>query len=476
MKCKKYLAMMLAVVMAAGTVAGCGSSAETATADSQETADSVAAGTESAQESAAEASEAGSESAEEGRKVVVYKNKTDAEDASKQAVDAAFTEETGIEVEVRTLAGEAGDEFQKSLDIALMNGDDGDVIFIGNNKTMCKYAESGLLLPLNDLISQYGDDVDAKYGTYITDAINSDGEITGLPSESNTWAVYYNKKIFDDAGVPYPEGPWTWSEYIETAQKLTDAENGIYGSYMLTYDNYFFGYASQLGVSAYKEDGTSNYDAPEFAEALKFYNDLGAEYKIQPSYLEFTTKKLPWDGFMSGQYGMFYISSWFLETLANTSDYPRDWEFGIVQSPTPDGADVARNMASTGFYGVVENGQNHEEAYEYVRYMADEAYKLSGRIPARIDITDEGWEQVFADTIEKSGNNVTLEEVTGALVNNGMEVVSEKIVGSIPAEYSDIIKKNAELYMLGEQSLETAVSEIKSQADEAIAQALKDAE
>ena len=48
-----------------------------------------------------------------------------------------------------------------------------------------------------------------------------DGKQYLLPKDFSPLAVYYNKKLFDAAGVAYPKDGWTWDEFLDTAQKLT---------------------------------------------------------------------------------------------------------------------------------------------------------------------------------------------------------------------------------------------------------------
>ncbi|MFG1607694.1 ABC transporter substrate-binding protein [Actinoplanes sp. NPDC049265] len=56
------------------------------------------------------------------------------------------------------------------------------------------------------------------------------GKVIGLPALVDNLAVIYNKKIFDDAGVPYPKDDWTWADFRETAKKLTNPAKNQYGT------------------------------------------------------------------------------------------------------------------------------------------------------------------------------------------------------------------------------------------------------
>src|SRR5262249_1089140 len=60
-------------------------------------------------------------------------------------------------------------------------------------------------------------------------AVTVDGRIRAVPAFIDNLAVVYNKKIFDDAGVPYPSDDWTWNDFLATAAKLNDPGAGIAG-------------------------------------------------------------------------------------------------------------------------------------------------------------------------------------------------------------------------------------------------------
>ncbi|MBU3110074.1 extracellular solute-binding protein [Clostridium lacusfryxellense] len=168
-----------------------------------------------------------------------------------------------------------------------MSGDTTDVFFTTNQISQSKYVLNGSKLALDDIAKQSNYNLDEKYGRYLH---KGDGKTYGIPSSPTYWLVFYNKKIFDDAGVAYPSGYWTWDQYVETAKKLTNPSKKIYGSFMNNFDANFYMIANQKRVDGYKKDGTSNFDDTAFADSLKFYGDLENTLKVQPSYLEYESK------------------------------------------------------------------------------------------------------------------------------------------------------------------------------------------
>ena len=141
----------------------------------------------------------------------------------------AFEKATGIKVVLQLVPG-TEDDFYDSTDIAVMGGDTTDCIRLTNPLNTNHYAAAGFLMPLDDMLKKAGYNARAVYGKFLRPV---NGKLLYLPYEQSLHSVYYNKKIFRDAGVAYPRAPWTWDDYVATAKKLTNRDKGIYGSYFV---------------------------------------------------------------------------------------------------------------------------------------------------------------------------------------------------------------------------------------------------
>ncbi len=375
-----------------------------------------------------------------------------------------FEASTGTKVELSVIPGDAV-EMQKKVDIALVSGDSTDLIMLSNPLIQDKYASQGFLYPMNELATKSNYDISKVFGDNV---VRYEDEVYFLPVNSSVWAVFYNQKLFDDAKVPYPSGNWTWSEYVETAKKLTNPEKGIMGSYMLTFDAYMYLSARQKNVSGYKEDGTSNFDAPEFKEALKLYGDFGNVHKIQPSWLEWKTKKLPNTGFLDGKYAMLLGGSFFTGILNNTEKYPRDWKWGVTQLPTPDDGKGNNTVGVTAAIGISKNSKNPEMAFEFTKFFAENQAKARGELPSRKDLSPEELNGYLTSIAELSAGSVTADDLRTAFYDNGLGFAQEKLIGPAMTEYGNIILQEGELYLVGQKSLDETVTAIKKRMDEAI--------
>jgi multiple sugar transport system substrate-binding protein len=378
----------------------------------------------------------------------------------------AFTELTGIQVDMQMIPGDPNDFFDKT-DIAVMGGDTTDCIRLTNPLEIARYVNAGFLLPLDDMLKKEGYDAEAVYGKYLK---RHDGKLLYLPYEQSIHSVYYNKKIFDEAGVPYPKAPWTWDDYIAIAKKLTDKAKGLYGSYFVyDWEYYYYMIARQRNVSAYKKDGSSNYDDPAFREALAFMHDLGEMHKVQPTFKEYKALNYTWDTWAAtGKFGMICIGSWFTGLLTDPVTYPRDWDWGIVETPAA-GPKGKNNLMAGGVWAVLKNAKHPLNAARYVAWVCEHSYEYAGGIPARVNLTPEELQKLLGGIAEKSRGSVAVADLQAALLANSLGVVDEKITGAKVKEYTDIVKEEAQMYMSGEQSLDSALKHIKDRADKILA-------
>lgn len=451
---KKGIVMLLTAIMLFSLVTGCNSGKKTESGESQSPAPAQT------QESTASAQE---------KKDVTLKFAMSAKDAAREdrvKLLELASEKTGYKIEPLIIPGD-NVEFDKKLLISMMAGEDIDVLYM-NGPTSQKYVTAQVLLPLDDMMQKEQYDADKIFGSNLK---KFGGKVYNLPAFKDVHVTLYNKKLFDNAGIPYPDPEtWTWDKYLETAKQLTDPGKGIYGSYMLDWDPYFTFSAKQKKVSAYKPDGTSNLDDPAWAESLKFFADLGNVYKVQPDLLTFTSKKLPYDAFMNGKYGMWIVGSWALSMGVDKKSYPRDWKLGVTIMPQVEaGQKVA--LSVMGGYAVGKNTKHAQEAYEVVKAMAELEYTLPfGKVPARIDLEPSVLADVAKGTVTGlTEDGITEQDIIDAILDAELEAVDEKITGPGMTQINGtILPKEGELYAIGQRSLEDTMKAIKEKADKAI--------
>ena len=182
-----------------------------------------------------------------------------------------------------------GDGFDQKLVAAFGAKDAPDVMYMWDFPT---YGSS--LEDLNAYIEK-DSSVDMKdFYEGLMNYVQLDGKTYGIPAGFTTHVIYFNKKLFDDANVPYPTEEWTWEEFAEKAQKLSKPEEKVYGFDVLAkpdpYD--FEQFLWSFGSSYISPDGKTlkgYMDSPESAAAAQLFaeylvSEEGAEILYEKAY------------------------------------------------------------------------------------------------------------------------------------------------------------------------------------------------
>lgn len=384
-------------------------------------------------------------------------------------MNADFEAETGIHVVVQPVPGDE-DEYKAKINIDLMGGSDVDVVETLGPKDYSRQVSAGFFMPLNEAVEEAGIDPYEIYGANLP--VEDDGNYYALPFKQEMYCVFYNKAIFDEAGVPYPEGPWTWDEYVETAQKLTDKSKGVYGSFMNADLPWMYMPAQQLAVPFYKEDGSCNFDDPVFKEYAEWFKYISNELGVQPSVAELEAENANWNYYALEGYrlAMFPQGNWFTRLLNSQEDYPKDWNYGVAPLPSA-GEGGENNLVSLGYVAINKNAAHPEEALTYALWIAENQWKYEGGIPAFATMSEEDQQLAFGSIAEASHGQVTVDDLYQNLVNTGLGSVSSDIVGTAAAEYYNIVKEELSSYNMDLQDIDTAIANIVSRVNEAIANA-----
>ena len=328
-------------------------------------------------------------------------------------------------------------------------------------------ADSGFFASLDEIFKEKGIDAEDIWGLYLP--VSDDGHVYGVPYKQEMFCVFYNKDIFDAAGVPYPQGNWTWDDYVATAEKLTNVSNGIYGSFMNMTSPWVYIQAKQSNVPLYKEDGTCNFDDPAFVGAIQWYKSLGNEMKIQMPVSEMQSENVSWNYYaIAGDHlALFVQGNWFTRLLNSQKDYPRAWKYGVTVMPSA-GNDGANNIVSMGYYSINKNAEHLDEAVEYLVWLSKNEWRYEGQVPALRVLSEDDQNAVFASIAEASEGQVTVTDLYNSLINTGLGTVPQDVIGTAASEYTTIINEEVQAYCLDMQSLETTVANVCKRVNEAI--------
>ena len=142
-----------------------------------------------------------------------------AELAAYQSLVQAFAAaQPGIDVELRHIPDQA--EYLRRLAADFAAGAPPDVMLL-NYRRVAAFAGEGGLQPVGPYLAQSSVIQEAGFYPQTLEAFRQDGQLWCMPQNASSLVVYYNRDLFDAAGIPYPSDDWTWDDFLTAAKALT---------------------------------------------------------------------------------------------------------------------------------------------------------------------------------------------------------------------------------------------------------------
>lgn len=260
------------------------------------------------------------------------------------------------------------------IDIATIKDIPGYTTLVGKNA----------LEPLGDYINEADIDL-SPYGG-ITDQILINNALYALPFRSDFWIVFYNKDIFDNAKIPYPDNDMTFEEYDRLARSVTDTTLGsqVYGAHYHIWRS-----AVQLfGILDGKNtivDGKYDFLKPYYELILSQQKD-----KVSQDYATLKTSSLHYSGaFAQGNVAMMNMGSWFIPTLIEKikiGEYADIKNWGLVKYPHAEGVEPGSTLATITSLSVTTASKKKDAAFDFLSFVCGpegaEVIANTGTIPA----------------------------------------------------------------------------------------------
>ena len=219
------------------------------------------------------------------------------------------------------------------------------------------------------------------------------GKLYGIPWYVDTTAIYYNKDMFTDAGLPFPgKEPMNWDQLLEKAKKLTrdldgDGKTDQYGFAMrkgrgasITWFPFFFSNKGKL----YSEDGLSPaFNSKEGHEAFKFLTDMYTEQKVMPPG---TISYDRWDdvrnAFLAKKMAMYVAGNWEISPMTKGA------KFSWAVAPHPK-KQIRSSFLGGASFIIPAKAEHKNAAWTWLDFLTDASsmkYLAEyDRIPARND-------------------------------------------------------------------------------------------
>lgn len=213
-------------------------------------------------------------------------------------------------------------EYETKLTTLLAAGTDMDVYVEKRQADVFSQNDNGFIEPLDSYFAKTKADR-SMVDTY-RDVVIINGKIVGIPYRGGEYFLYYNKKVFANAGIPTPDtyvkkGEWTWAKYAEVAKKLASGDGKVFGALQYVWGQNMVMSSLQQGKQLITRDGKVDIDDSTIA-AIKQRKQLEDAKAIWTLVDLKITKTHYSTGFFAGNVGMLPIGEWFPNQIIAARD------------------------------------------------------------------------------------------------------------------------------------------------------------
>lgn len=283
----------------------------------------------------------------------------------------AFTDaNAGIEVEVTAVPF---GEYYTKLQTEAAGGAMADLVNIGEAYT-ARWAASKVIINMNPYIEADPEFHVEDFFPNVLENFKWEGGVYVLPKDYVTWGLFYNKDLFDEAGISYPDDTWAWNptdggQYTEIAKQLTKKEGDRtiqYGTMSNSFWGYYFPRIWDNGGRYLNDDRTKCLMAePEAVAAVQWIADLVNKYGVAP------TAEAEQGGltFASGKIAMMPQGSYMVPGLLNA-------QFNWAVAPHPTGPQGRHSIMFSSGYGIGSQSKYADVAWKLAVFMTREGSEI----------------------------------------------------------------------------------------------------
>ena len=289
-------------------------------------------------------------------------------------------------------------DYEKQLTLGIASGELPDMVIL-DGCSMASFIQLGLFGDISD--------ADINWDEYMEGPMEStmlDGKHYGIPFATNCTALYYNKDLFDAAGIDYPDENTTWDEFHEMAKALTKDGVSGFGNAATNTDEGTFQCLQWIYTA-----GGSYTDIEDGVDAYKLMQEMIEDGSWTKECVNWTQSEVN-NNFMAGNLAMQQNGPWQIPGIeANAPDL----NYGVTVLPKKDAdSEQATSILGGENMGVV-NKDDTSGAEAFLKYydqtdvMVD-AMKQYGSYPPKTEAakdsywTDDPIQKAFLTQIDTS--------------------------------------------------------------------------
>lgn len=374
-----------------------------------------------------------------------------------------------IEVKIN-LISDVPTTIKSKLDVIAMGGGEMDIWPLTDGSQFTE-IKRGLVKNVNDYIKKDNLDMRKCFGTSAKSAYFN-GNYYGLPYRASVQMIFYNKDMFDEAGIAYPTDDWTYSDFYNIAKKLTkggknSGDRTIYG-FMQNWFMITGGRPGDRQMPFYDSNGLSSFsDQPYWEKTLmllKKMQDEGISMPLENVKARDTYSSIE---LLNGKTAMTWGASWVIRDMKDKKSFPTNARIGCVLPPRVDSdtENIQQTTLLESILGIPETSKYPKEAWEFIKFYVEngsENIAKTGNVPVYLPAYNDS---LINNFVSDSGLN--FEDGRKFFLVNGLRYEFAPR-GTASTEYADIIQNECGKYLMGQQTLEQTMKSIKIRADRAI--------
>ena len=277
-------------------------------------------------------------------------------DRQQELVDKFNAAHEDIEVALEAY----GKDFDTKISAGMGSGDTPDVMYMWNYPAYYQGLE-----PLDSFIEKEGEAYKANFYDTLWNYNSMAGQIYGIPIGFTTHTLFYNKDLFQEAGIPEPTNDWTWDDLQQAAKTISEKTSAKGFAFPMKPDPYDFEmYLWSNGAAYCDNEGKleGNINSKESEEVFQMFQDMEKDgYAV-------ATEKSGTDEFRSGAVAMYVYGAWSINSLKEDG-----LNYGVVAIPAfaSAGKDSASILSSSGI-SISKDSKNKEAAWEFVKFWTNE--------------------------------------------------------------------------------------------------------
>lgn len=341
----------------------------------------------------------------------------------------------------------AGAEYMTKLKTALSAGTAPDVSWVDGWQEL---FTKGVFEPLDGYAKKYNFDLSAQNQQLIKMATYNN-KLYGLFGWAGVTAIYYNKKLFDDAKVPYPQEGWTWDDCKNAAKQLTKGTgaNKVYGinlplDWNGAFEPIMWGNGARVIDDNLIYDGVMNSD--KMVAAVKWYTSFVKE-GLAPQPASLKSAGGGDEMFKTGKLGMTYSFSGFVQSIKSNGGFDLN-NLGVIHLPVGQKGDKPAVCVNfTNPICISKDSKNKDEAFKFLAArVGEETQKdfcskgwtvpTTAKLANDMKLMDDPLLKTFADPLVNTDKYVypkpswCYSMVSSAINDNLTNAISKVVVGN----------------------------------------------